>query len=318
MAKSVIQTCFELLLIVIKDHFDNQLYVADYIAGTIIHHAVVEPLAGKVIEEVLRENRTVQDRKIHVREIKIIADKILEKDMNVMFLGLLQSCCSCAGKGVTKNQSQVAKVVFEGNHNFFFNIEADYDSRTMLDALSTSPSKVELSGGALMLSSPISSGGGLLQRLSIDVGGGSKDSFDTEALVALNSPSKRGEKGGSFSGSFSLKRSFSGFSKKRTISTDLNDPEGLELAAMRALKKVEGMMRAHLMDLGYPALSVSWIPHSEQFSASKLFFAPNVVVNELFRGTVDLSSSSSPKVMGLQEMRMMTAKIFYHANLSCG
>jgi len=72
---------------------------------------------------------------MNYREIKLFADKIFEKDMNVLFLGLLRACCSCAGRGVAKNQTLVSECFFsDGQKNVFFDVEADYENLVSTDS----------------------------------------------------------------------------------------------------------------------------------------------------------------------------------------
>ena len=102
-------------------------------------------MKGTLIRELLKENESVQQDKMNHREIKYFADKIFEKDMNVLFLDMLRACCSCAGKGVAKNQTMVSECFFgTGQKHVFFDVEADFDNRITADGgffpLSSAPS----------------------------------------------------------------------------------------------------------------------------------------------------------------------------------
>ena len=125
MGQSILRKCFQLLYYCILDNQENQMYVADFMP-ILLAHLNAQPLAGKCVTEMLSKNLELQETKIGTREIQIFVDKLRSSKMNAMYLQLLQSCCSCEGKGVDGNQCKVASMLFSNTNDIIINLHADY------------------------------------------------------------------------------------------------------------------------------------------------------------------------------------------------
>ncbi|KAJ1435564.1 inositol 1,4,5-trisphosphate/ryanodine receptor-domain-containing protein [Ochromonadaceae sp. CCMP2298] len=109
--REVLAECLSLLYDLIKGNLGNQLYIADHLL-VILAHVSTDKTAARVAQELLSSNRELQETKIGLREITIFADRMKEAPLNFMYLQLLQTCCSCLGEGLPKNQEIVHSVVF--------------------------------------------------------------------------------------------------------------------------------------------------------------------------------------------------------------
>lgn len=132
MGQRVLKLCFDVIYSCIQDHPDNQMYVADFLP-VLLAHLSVQPLAGKCVTEMLNKNMELQETKIGKREITIFINQLKEARMNAMYLGLLQSCCSCQGEGVDGNQRLVALMLFADTSDMIIKIHPDYLNLTQCD-----------------------------------------------------------------------------------------------------------------------------------------------------------------------------------------
>jgi hypothetical protein len=60
------------------------------------------------------------------KEITIFVNKLRASKMGVMYLNLLQACCSCQGNGVDNNQCKVADMLFSDTNDIIIHMNADY------------------------------------------------------------------------------------------------------------------------------------------------------------------------------------------------
>ena len=129
MATKVLSNALTVLYEVILDHPVNQMYVADFMP-VLLAHLNNQPMAGKCVTEMLGKNMELQETKIGTREIGIFVDKLRRSGMNKMYLELLQSCCSCQGKGVDGNQCKVADMVLGDISDIIIQVHADNSKLT--------------------------------------------------------------------------------------------------------------------------------------------------------------------------------------------
>lgn len=122
-AADVIRSLMKLLLELSKNT-ENQLFIADFLM-IISAHANAEPLAGKLIQQLLSDNLDVQEHKITVNEIDFFVQKLLERDLSTVFLSLMESCCSCRNVGITSNQLKIYKALFAMESNVLISVDFD-------------------------------------------------------------------------------------------------------------------------------------------------------------------------------------------------
>lgn len=125
LGQRVLNYCFEVIYSSVLDHPENQMYVADFMP-VLLAHLSSQPLAGKCVTEMLSKNMELQETKIGSREIAIFVDQLKESRMNAMYLGLLQSCCSCEGDGVNNNQVRISNMLFNQSSDAIIQLHADY------------------------------------------------------------------------------------------------------------------------------------------------------------------------------------------------
>eukprot|EP01038_Epipyxis_sp_PR26KG_P008072 gene8072-10935_t len=125
MGQAVLTKCFNLLYYAIQDNEENQMYIADFMP-VLLAHLSAQPLAGKCVTEMLSKNVELQETKIGTREIAIFVDKLRSSKMNVMYLQLLQACCSCQGEGIDGNQGKVTSLLFSDTNDIIIQLHADY------------------------------------------------------------------------------------------------------------------------------------------------------------------------------------------------
>lgn len=92
--RDVLSDCLGLLYDLIKNNVESQLYIADHLL-VILAHVSTDRMAAKVAQELLSDNRELQETKIGVKEITIFTQKMRDVHMNSMYLQLLKTCCSC-------------------------------------------------------------------------------------------------------------------------------------------------------------------------------------------------------------------------------
>lgn len=92
--KNALSECLSLLYELIRGNIANQLYIADHLL-VILAHVSTDKMAAKVAQELLSDNRELQETKIGRKEITIFSQKMREVHMNAMYLQLLKTCCSC-------------------------------------------------------------------------------------------------------------------------------------------------------------------------------------------------------------------------------
>eukprot|EP01031_Cornospumella_fuschlensis_P034622 gene34622-41926_t len=106
----VAQKCLKVLLCLLVNNPETQLYVADRLP-IILSQVKDQKLAVLCLQEMLRENLTVLQTKVREREIDIFVSLLASSEMSVTFLRLLQSTCSCP-MGVDATQRMVTYALF--------------------------------------------------------------------------------------------------------------------------------------------------------------------------------------------------------------
>eukprot|EP00981_Chlorochromonas_danica_P009425 scaffold2674_cov159-Ochromonas_danica.AAC.3 len=132
MVHLVLHECFSVMLRVLKENPENQMFAADFMP-LFLANLSSQPLAVDCVTEMLNKNIELQETKIGAREIQIFVDKLKASQLNTMYLQLLQSCCSCQGKGVDGNQCKVANMLFQNTDNIIIGLNADYAHCTPVD-----------------------------------------------------------------------------------------------------------------------------------------------------------------------------------------
>ena len=105
--KMITVPCFTLLLNAIYSNPVNQMYVADRLKVFIGHVSTNVP-ATRCIMEMLATNMELQESKVNEPEVANFIDMIANSGMGANYVKLLQSVCSCQGRGVDVNQCMVA------------------------------------------------------------------------------------------------------------------------------------------------------------------------------------------------------------------
>lgn len=120
----VSKACFAVLLNAITKNPTNQMHVADRLT-VFIGHVSRSFLATKCIVEMLETNLELQESKVNKREIENFISMISKSNMNASYLNLLQSVCSCRGKGVDGNQCHVADLWLKESRHLQISLVAD-------------------------------------------------------------------------------------------------------------------------------------------------------------------------------------------------
>lgn len=109
-SQQVAQKCLKVLLCLLVNNFDTQLYVADRLP-IVLNQVKDHKIAVHCVEELLKENLTVLQTKVREREIEIFVSLLARAEMSVTFLKLVQSTCSCP-QGVDATQRMVTYALF--------------------------------------------------------------------------------------------------------------------------------------------------------------------------------------------------------------
>lgn len=128
----ILSDCLSLVYDLIKGNVANQLYIADHLL-VILAHVSTDRVAAKVAQELLSDNRELQETKIGSKEIVIFTQKMREVHMNAMYMQLLKTCCSCLGQGLTKNQDLVYHVLFGDYKDVLIDVQLDKSMLTPVD-----------------------------------------------------------------------------------------------------------------------------------------------------------------------------------------
>lgn len=134
MAKAVITDCLKILFELVKECPSNQIYVADEMS-ILLAHVSSDRVAALIAREMLNNNRELQETKIGNDEIVTFAERMRESEMNAMFLQLLQSCCSCQGHGIPRNQITVNQVVYDQFQDILISFKAHIVDRGSPEAV---------------------------------------------------------------------------------------------------------------------------------------------------------------------------------------
>ena len=108
MAGNVSKVLLRILKLLLKRHPRNQLYVAHHIKS-VLEWVDVMPIAAEVMKEMLSENELLQHKHVTIREVEMFTSHLVspQTKMKRINLEMLRMFCSCAGEGVSRNQSFV-------------------------------------------------------------------------------------------------------------------------------------------------------------------------------------------------------------------
>ena len=105
-SKELAEAMLRILLLVVKNNHMTQLHVSSRIK-VILDQVTSQILAVKTLRELLRDNLRILQTKITQNDINLMSNHLRDHEMNVTFLKLLQSTCSCP-RGVDSTQRMVA------------------------------------------------------------------------------------------------------------------------------------------------------------------------------------------------------------------
>lgn len=123
-SQRIASSCLQCLFRCIQDHPVNQLHIADRMKILLEQIKKKERLAITCFEELLRNNQTILESKIHQSEIDALIELLDLMPLDPMILNLIRRTCSCA-TGVDATQRMVtyalmgkSKVALDSNFSF--------------------------------------------------------------------------------------------------------------------------------------------------------------------------------------------------------
>lgn len=123
MGTEVAKCLLRLLFQLVKRNNTNQLKVAIHL-HVILGWASFQPVAAAVVKEMLSENFSIQIKYIGISEIEVFTSQIRQNEavMKSMYLSMLQAFCSCAGRGISRNQKIVLEFLTPLLDDIFFKV----------------------------------------------------------------------------------------------------------------------------------------------------------------------------------------------------
>jgi hypothetical protein len=110
MCQIALHKCLVFLYWAIKGNHKNQCYVAPDMK-VLFCHLETQSQAGLCVEELLK-NSDIQQQSIGQRDIGVFVEMLRTSRLNMLYLRLLNACCSCEGRGMNLNQCYIAQRVF--------------------------------------------------------------------------------------------------------------------------------------------------------------------------------------------------------------
>jgi len=141
----ITRPCFTLLLNAIYCNPVNQMYVADRLK-VFIGHVSSNYMATRCIMEMLATNMELQESKVNEPEVANFIDMIANSRMAANYVKLLQSVCSCQGRGVDVNQCMVADMWLEGSKHLQVKFKVGEGERKMVSWKRALPTEIANKG----------------------------------------------------------------------------------------------------------------------------------------------------------------------------
>ena len=130
--RKVVSTFLSLTLHLVDKNPANQIAVADHLL-IVLGHVALDRKAATIVQSMLADNDEIQETKIGAEEIDIFAQRMHDREMNVVYMKMLTSCCSCNGSPVVSNQQVVENIIFGVNSSLLISMQVDEEN--MVDTL---------------------------------------------------------------------------------------------------------------------------------------------------------------------------------------
>ena len=122
--QAIVSSLLLLMYHCVNKNPENQFAVAEHLL-IILGHVAMDRKAAEIVGSMLADNDEIQETKIGDEEINIFAQRMHDREMNVVYMKMLTSCCSCNGSAVVSNQQVVENIIFGSNSSLLISFVMD-------------------------------------------------------------------------------------------------------------------------------------------------------------------------------------------------